>query len=91
MDLSEYLYILGLDLVPFILYIGYSTKPRKGFYYLSFVIIFALTLPSIFSNGFILDLGIKNYLLVSINASIFAYKLAAQVHKCDSLGSHSGH
>ena len=75
MDLSEYLYILGLDLVPFILYIGYSTKPRKGFYYLSFVIIFALTLPSIFSNGFILDLGIKNYLLVSINASIFALML----------------
>ena len=75
MDLSEYLYILGLALVPFILYIGYSTKPRNGFYYLSFVIILALTLPSIITNGITLDLGIVSYLLISINASILALML----------------
>ena len=39
------------------------------------MIILALTLPSIITNGITLDLGIVNYLLISINASILALML----------------
>ncbi len=75
MKLSEFLYILGVDLIPFIGYIGYATKPRRGFYYLCLLIIFSLTLPTILSNGFFINLELFNYFLLSINASIFTLML----------------
>ena len=72
MILSEFLYGLGIGLFPFIIYIGYSTKPRKGFYYLSFVISLALIVPNLFSNGSNLNLSTWNYFLISINSSVLS-------------------
>jgi len=75
MILSEFLYGLGIGLLPFIIYIGYSTKPRKGFYYLSFSISLALIGPSLISNGYNLNLSAWHYFLISINSSILSLML----------------
>ena len=75
MILSEFLYGLGIGLFPFIIYIGYSTKPRKGFFYLSFGILLALIVPNLISKGSNLNLSTWNYFLISINSSILSLML----------------
>ena len=75
MNLSEYLYVLGLDLLPFIFYIGYSIKPRKGFYYLSFAIVLSLTISSFIKNGITPNIETIDYILISINSSILSLML----------------
>ena len=75
MNLSEFLYVLGLDMIPFIFYIGYSIKPRKGFYYLSFAIVFSLTISSFIKNGITPNIETVDYIVISINSSILSLML----------------
>jgi len=75
MILSEFLYGLGVCLLPFIIFIGFSTNPSKGFYYLSFFISAALIIPSLISNGSSPNLSAGHYLLISINSSILSIML----------------
>jgi|TARA_B100001750_G_scaffold168379_1_gene136808 hypothetical protein len=74
-NLTKFLFVLGVDLIPFFIYIGKSTKPKKGFYYLSFSVSILLITPLILQGEQPLSIDFLYYPIITINSSILSLML----------------
>ena len=74
-NLTKFLFVLGVDLIPFFIYIGKSTKPKKGFYYLSFSVSILLITPLILQGEQPLSIDFLYYPIITINSSILSLEL----------------